>query len=59
MVDISIVSGIINQLITGGAPPCSTKKNGENQFYEKITSMGAEELLGVAQPGDSNWEMHG
>ena len=21
--------------------------------------MGAEELLGVAQPGDSNWEMHG
>ena len=23
MVDISIVSGIINQLITGGAPPCS------------------------------------
>ena len=22
MVDISIVSGIINQLITGGAPPC-------------------------------------
>ena len=23
MVDISIVNGIINQLITGGAPPCS------------------------------------
>ena len=22
MVDISIVNGIINQLITGGAPPC-------------------------------------
>ena len=58
MVDIPIVNGIINLLITGGAPPCSNPKKWEKQFYEKTTSMGTEELLGVAQPGDNNWGMY-
>jgi hypothetical protein len=35
MVDISIVNGIINQLITGGAPPCSTQKNMGKSILEK------------------------
>ena len=38
MVDISIVNGLINQLITGGAPPCMDT-TGSDTNIEKALAL--------------------
>ena len=51
MVYVELVNGIINQLVTGGAPPCRGGVSLLNGFFEATNITGNPDIIGYITIG--------